>query len=161
MSTRRWPAVQAFRMRVSMSATGSVMLMQASLSPAGLAHAGDVSPERELAEADPAESELPQHGAHPPAALATADPPGGEFRGALGALDPARLRHRYATFWGVSPRNGQPNSRSSPMARSSRRAAVGPCESLLTMSGNQNVCAAVYALTLAFNVALSFMLIPM
>jgi O-antigen/teichoic acid export membrane protein len=40
------------------------------------------------------------------------------------------------------------------------RAAVGPCESLLTMSGNQNVCAAVYALTLALNVALSMALIP-
>lgn len=40
------------------------------------------------------------------------------------------------------------------------RAAVGPCESLLTMSGNQNVCALVYALTLAFNIALSVVLIP-
>lgn len=41
------------------------------------------------------------------------------------------------------------------------RAAVGPCESLLTMSGNQNVCALVYALTLALNVALSIALIPL
>jgi len=41
------------------------------------------------------------------------------------------------------------------------RAAVGPCESLLTMSGNQNVCAFVYALTLALNVALSVALIPL
>ena len=41
------------------------------------------------------------------------------------------------------------------------RAAVGPAESLLTMSGNQNICAAVYALTLALNVALSVTLIPM
>ncbi|RUX46648.1 lipopolysaccharide biosynthesis protein, partial [Mesorhizobium sp. M7A.F.Ca.US.014.04.1.1] len=41
------------------------------------------------------------------------------------------------------------------------RAAVGPCESLLTMSGNQNICAAVYAMTLAFNIALNVMLIPM
>jgi O-antigen/teichoic acid export membrane protein len=40
------------------------------------------------------------------------------------------------------------------------RAAVGPCESLLTMSGNQNICAVVYALTLALNVALSMLLIP-
>ena len=40
------------------------------------------------------------------------------------------------------------------------RAAVGPCESLLTMSGNQNICAFVYALTLALNVALSMLLIP-
>jgi O-antigen/teichoic acid export membrane protein len=40
------------------------------------------------------------------------------------------------------------------------RAAVGPCESLLTMSGNQNICAAVYALTLALNVGLNVFLIP-
>lgn len=40
------------------------------------------------------------------------------------------------------------------------RSAVGPAESLLTMSGNQNVCAFVYALTLALNIALSIALIP-
>ena len=40
------------------------------------------------------------------------------------------------------------------------RASVGPCESLLTMSGNQNICALVYALTLALNIALSITLIP-
>ena len=40
------------------------------------------------------------------------------------------------------------------------RAAVGPAESLLTMTGNQNICAAVYAVTLALNVTLSILLIP-
>jgi O-antigen/teichoic acid export membrane protein len=40
------------------------------------------------------------------------------------------------------------------------RAAVGPAESLLTMSGNQNVCAAVYAGALALNVGLNIVLIP-
>jgi O-antigen/teichoic acid export membrane protein len=40
------------------------------------------------------------------------------------------------------------------------RAAVGPAESLLTMSGNQNVCAVVYAMTLILNVGLSVLLIP-
>ena len=40
------------------------------------------------------------------------------------------------------------------------RASVGPAESLLTMSGNQNVCAAVYGGTLAANVALNIVLIP-
>jgi len=40
------------------------------------------------------------------------------------------------------------------------RAAVGPCESLLTMSGHQNICAFVYALTLAVNIGLSMLLIP-
>jgi O-antigen/teichoic acid export membrane protein len=41
------------------------------------------------------------------------------------------------------------------------RAAVGPCESLLTMSGNQNICAAVYAMTLALNIGLNLVLIPL
>jgi len=41
------------------------------------------------------------------------------------------------------------------------RSAVGPCESLLTMTGNQNVCALVYALTLALNIVLSIVLIPL
>jgi O-antigen/teichoic acid export membrane protein len=40
------------------------------------------------------------------------------------------------------------------------RAAVGPAESLLTMSGNQNVCALVYAMTLGLNVGLNLILIP-
>ena len=40
------------------------------------------------------------------------------------------------------------------------RAAVGPAEALLTMSGNQNVCAAVFAATLAVNLSLAFVLIP-
>lgn len=40
------------------------------------------------------------------------------------------------------------------------RASVGPAESLLTMSGNQNVCAAIYGGTLATNVALNIVLIP-
>lgn len=40
------------------------------------------------------------------------------------------------------------------------RAAVGPAESLLTMSGNQNICAAVYAMTLVINIGLSVLLIP-
>lgn len=40
------------------------------------------------------------------------------------------------------------------------RAAVGPAESLLTMTGHQNICAAAYALTLAVNICLSLLLIP-
>ena len=41
------------------------------------------------------------------------------------------------------------------------RAAVGPAESLLTMSGNQKICAAVYAATLALNICLNILLIPL
>ena len=40
------------------------------------------------------------------------------------------------------------------------RAAVGPAESLLTMTGNQTICALVFAVTLALNIALNFALIP-
>jgi O-antigen/teichoic acid export membrane protein len=40
------------------------------------------------------------------------------------------------------------------------RSAVGPAESLLTMTGNENICAFVYAMTLALNIALSVLLIP-
>ncbi|MGY6708192.1 MAG: lipopolysaccharide biosynthesis protein [Rhizobiaceae bacterium] len=40
------------------------------------------------------------------------------------------------------------------------RAAVGPAESLLTMSGHQNVCAGIYGAALAFNIALTALLIP-
>jgi O-antigen/teichoic acid export membrane protein len=40
------------------------------------------------------------------------------------------------------------------------RAAVGPAESLLTMTGHQNVCAVAYACTLALNVGLNVLLIP-
>jgi O-antigen/teichoic acid export membrane protein len=41
------------------------------------------------------------------------------------------------------------------------RAAVGPAESLLTMSGNQNVCAAIYGMALALNISLNLILIPL
>jgi O-antigen/teichoic acid export membrane protein len=41
------------------------------------------------------------------------------------------------------------------------RAAVGPAESLLTMSGHQNACVVIYGVTLAVNIALNVMLIPM
>ncbi len=40
------------------------------------------------------------------------------------------------------------------------RASVGPAESLLNMSGKQNICALLYAATLAVNVILNLVLIP-
>lgn len=40
------------------------------------------------------------------------------------------------------------------------RAAVGPAESLLTMSGYQKVCAGIYAITLGINIGLNMVLIP-
>ena len=41
------------------------------------------------------------------------------------------------------------------------RAAVGPAESLLSMTGHQNVCAALYAAVLAVNVSLNIILLPL
>lgn len=40
------------------------------------------------------------------------------------------------------------------------RASVGPAESLLTMSGEQRICAAIYVSVFAVNAALNFLLIP-
>jgi len=40
------------------------------------------------------------------------------------------------------------------------RASVGPAESLLNMSGKQNICALLYALTLAVNILLNLIFIP-
>src|SRR3954447_12927929 len=93
MSTRRWPAEQAFRMRVSISATGSVRLIPYFPLPAGLAHARDFPPQGELTETNTAEAELPQHGAATAAALAAAHAAHLELRCALGSLDPRSLCH--------------------------------------------------------------------
>ncbi len=40
------------------------------------------------------------------------------------------------------------------------RAAVGPAESLLSMTGHQNICAALYAAVLAINISLNIILLP-
>jgi O-antigen/teichoic acid export membrane protein len=40
------------------------------------------------------------------------------------------------------------------------RASVGPAESILTMAGEQRICATVYAAVFALNVVLNFLLIP-
>src|SRR5436190_13327733 len=73
MSTRRCFDPQALRMRVSMSAIGSVMLMEFSL-PAGFANAGNHSRQRQFSEADAAEPEATQVGLGAAAAVAAALP---------------------------------------------------------------------------------------
>src|SRR5688500_18213833 len=75
MSTRGWFAAIALRMRVSMSAIGSVILINSVLSiaavrssrlphskllPARLHDAGDLPLKRKLAQGDPRNAELPQ-----------------------------------------------------------------------------------------------------
>src|SRR5262245_29993699 len=56
-------AMLAFRMRVSMSATGSVMTMVDAPSPRCLRHARDLALMGQLPEADPAQQVLAEHGA--------------------------------------------------------------------------------------------------
>src|SRR5687768_2160428 len=51
------PLIRALRMRVSMSAIGSVIMVSISL-PRGLAHAGDLTLQCELTETAPADPEL-------------------------------------------------------------------------------------------------------
>src|SRR4051812_17394687 len=81
-------ALLALRMRVSMSATGSVSI--SLLLPGALGHARDDALIGELPQADPAEPELAEHGARAPAAVAAGVVAHLELRGA-GGLHPQRL----------------------------------------------------------------------
>src|SRR5512147_1626391 len=58
--TSTWPMTCALRMRVSMSAIGSLMLMRFSL-PARLDHAGHLALEREVAQLAARNAELAVH----------------------------------------------------------------------------------------------------
>src|SRR3954468_173989 len=88
MSTRVCFAVTAFRIRVSMSAIGSVISLfafgyrplsavsvQRSALPAALGDAGDVALERQLAEAQAAQRELPHVGPRTSAQVAAVAQP--------------------------------------------------------------------------------------
>src|SRR5436853_7479719 len=121
MSTRRWPAWQALRTRVSMSATGSVILISCSvLLPTGFAHAGNFPAQRELAETNAAQPELAER---PPAATAPLAPvigPHLELRLPLDLLHPRLLRHPMSP---MRPRRGPRPGRASP----ARAAGPGRC----------------------------------
>src|SRR5512147_395497 len=82
-----------FRMRVSMSAMGSVMFIAIPLRllPARLDHARDLASEGELPEADPAQLELANVGAGPTAQLAPGVRAHRELRLALGLGDHGQL----------------------------------------------------------------------
>src|SRR4051794_36605307 len=62
ISQLAWRACDAFRMRVSMSAIGSLMLMGL---PARLRHAGDLAGERQTTKADTAQREASDERARP------------------------------------------------------------------------------------------------
>src|SRR3990172_10829536 len=101
IATSSWNATFAFRMRVSMSARGSV-IVTARLPPASpapcrsprrLRHAGDLACVCHLSEADAAQPELAVHGARAPASMTARIRPRLELRWPLLLLDQCLLRH--------------------------------------------------------------------
>src|SRR5262245_10831140 len=97
MSTLGSLARTPFRIRVTMSAMGSVMFMwltsPAPALPARLDHARDLPRERQLAETDAAHLELPQIAARAAALAAAVVPADGELRRPLGLGDERQLGH--------------------------------------------------------------------
>src|SRR5574338_1112482 len=93
MDTSSCIAVLALRMRVSMSAIGSVMVMVATSSPARLGHARDLPGVDHVAQADPAELELAVHRVRTAALLATRVGPDLELGLAVGLVDESLLGH--------------------------------------------------------------------
>src|SRR5947207_14341332 len=69
IATAAWRAWRPFRMRVNISAIGSV-IMARPLLPARLRHARDLAFEGELPEADPTQAELANEAPRAPAPLA-------------------------------------------------------------------------------------------
>src|SRR5579862_6718541 len=86
-------AVLAFRMRVSMSAMGSVMVMASPPSPARLRHAGDLPGVDQLPQADTAQPELAVDGLGPATSAAPGVAPDLELGRALLLLDQCLLGH--------------------------------------------------------------------
>src|SRR3954447_2730237 len=105
-------ALLALRMRVSMSATGSVST-SLLLLPRALRHAGDDALMGELPQADAAQPELLEHGARAPAAIAAGVVAHLELRGA-GGLHPQRLLGHYLLPASVA--NGSPSAKRSARA---------------------------------------------
>src|SRR5882672_1595279 len=63
--TTVFPTIWALRMRVSISAMGSVMLMRSILLPAGLDQSRDLAAKRDLAQLVARQTELAEHAARP------------------------------------------------------------------------------------------------
>src|SRR5438094_526977 len=103
------------RIRVNMSAMGSVLMGLRRLLPRGLADAGDLAAERHRAEAQAARTELPVVRAPSPAELAAVVAPRRELRLALLLDDQAGPSH------GRRPPRARTGTRTPRAARGSRR----------------------------------------
>src|SRR4029079_18628910 len=111
----------ALRMRLSMSAIGSVSI--ACLLPTGLGHAGDCTLVGECTEADPAELVPAEHGPRPAAAVAARVGANAVLRLALLLHAERGLGHvSYASLLSVA--NGIPSARRSALPCSSVSAVV-------------------------------------
>src|SRR5437762_11423778 len=120
-STRGSLARTPFRTRAIMSATGSVMFMWVPPAlPARLDHAGHVAGEGLLAEADPAELELPQIASRTAAGAAAVVLANAELGGPRRLGNERRLGHYRPSCW----RNGMPRYWRSSRLSSSVRAEV-------------------------------------
>src|SRR4051812_15922624 len=97
MTALSWSALFAFRMRVSMSAIGSVNIA----SPARFRHAGDCALMGEVAQADAAEPELAEHRARPAAPVAARVVAHPVLLRALLLDDEARLCHVVSPSLGL------------------------------------------------------------
>src|SRR5580765_733676 len=106
ISARSCSALLALRMRVSMSATGSVSILV--LLPRALRHAGNHALVSELAQADAAKPELLEHGARPAAAVAAGVVAHLVLRGPCGLHSQRLLRH---LAFAPSGRERQPEPR--------------------------------------------------
>src|ERR1700722_2681773 len=93
ISTRRCFALTALRMRVSMSAIGSVIVIVCPRLPTGLAHARQEPVQRHIPEADSAQAELAEEGAGATAPLAAVVLPNSELGLALALLDHCLTSH--------------------------------------------------------------------
>src|SRR5690242_5729312 len=92
ITTSSWKAMFALRIRVSMSAIGSVIIGCAP-SPRRLHDTGDLARVRHLAQADTAQPEVAVDRARPAATLAAAVPAHLELRRLLRLVDECLLRH--------------------------------------------------------------------
>src|SRR5947209_6007677 len=102
MTALSWSALLAFRMRVSMSAIGSVSIA----SPARFRHAGNRALMGEVAQADAAETELAEHRARPAAPVAARVVAHPVLLRALLLDDEARLCHLVPP-WALAERQAE------------------------------------------------------
>src|SRR6266498_4594436 len=106
-----WSALLAFRIRVSMSAIGSVIDIVRLLLPRALRHARNRPLVRQFAQTDPAEPELLEHGTRTPAAVAPAVGANPVLLRPSGLCDQGLLRHLADHRSPPSAANGSPSPR--------------------------------------------------